>query len=782
MPDKKSESQVLIITGMHRSGTSLTASLLQSAGLHIGRRLMQGTEFNPKGYFENIDFFEFHLDLLRSQGVNVDGWTLQDNLDVPEEFIDQANAIVEKNSLSHIWGWKEPRTTLFLDFWAELLPDARFLLIYRSPWDVIDSLYRRGDELFRSQPELAVKYWVFYNQKVLDFYNKYGDKCLLANIETIVKYQDKYVAEINHKFGINLTNPSPAVYDASLLQTNSSEDGQRPSLIDYYFPEAIEMYQELESRGWHPNQTPDLSWSNQIKSSPYMAWAFRDWANYRLSAAENKSLRVELEGTQAKLEETLSQLNPTRDELEETRSQLQQTESIVEQLRSQLEQTEGILEKTHTQLQKTESILQESHSQLTQKNTELNEVRSQLESQFSQVQEELEQAKSQLSQTQWDVMKYQSQLHHTQEELEQAEQQNREILSHKHQLQSQVNESESRLMKTEMMLSQSRLQLEQGNKTRVRTIAQLHDTQGKLEYAEFQQHKYLAELERLEPQLEKTEIQLSQSLVKLNQVEKNHQRTLVQLHQTQGNLEICQLYLAESQQQQTQYKNQLEEWERLWEKSIEQEDEMEKAIAQYQAKLQATEQELESSQHQLQQTQEEKTQWEQEIEEYEKLLAAASTQENEMEKAIAQYQAKLQGTEQELKSSKHQLQQTQEELQRSQKALNKAQLEAEKLQFYKIVANSAGEQSEERKYQLFVWDAWCAYQVGDLETMAQCLQRSVKYSPKSKTETLSHWLENFSQFAKEKGVPFDTASLTSSEPWKQLIKRAIAVKSLVTQK
>ncbi|WP_434221866.1 sulfotransferase [Limnospira platensis CENA597] len=711
MPDKKSESQVLIITGMHRSGTSLTASLLQSAGLHIGRRLMQGTEFNPKGYFENIDFFEFHLDLLRSQGVNVDGWTLQDNLDVPEEFIDQANAIVEKNSLSHIWGWKEPRTTLFLDFWAELLPDARFLLIYRSPWDVIDSLYRRGDELFRSQPELAVKYWVFYNQKVLDFYNKYGDKCLLANIETIVKYQDKYVAEINHKFGINLTNPSPAVYDASLLQTNSSEDGQRPSLIDYYFPEAIEMYQELESRGWHPNQTPDLSWSNQIKSSPYMAWAFRDWANYRLSAAENKSLRVELEGTQAKLEETLSQLNPTRDELEETRSQLQQTESIVEQLRSQLEQTEGILEKTHTQLQKTESILQESHSQLTG-----------LRSQFSQVQEELDQAKSQLSQTQWDVMKYQSQLHHTQEELEQAEQQNREILSHKHQLQSQVNESESRLMKTEMMLSQSRLQLEQGNKTRVRTIAQLHDTQGKLEYAEFQQHKYLAELERLEPQLEKTEIQLSQSLVKLNQVEKNHQRTLVQLHQTQGNLEICQLYLAESQQQQTQYKNQLEEWERLWEKSIEQEDEMEKAIAQYQAKLQATEQELESSQHQLQQTQ--------------------------------------------------------EELQRSQDQQLKIEEELVRLRLERSF-NPTGETNKQVDYKFLVWKAWSSYTMGNYDEMIVSLRQSWKFRNDSPSETILDWLRSFEQFSSEKNIPFNSESLTKLPEWQKLMKLVMANKPVL---
>ncbi|MEI2422509.1 chromosome partitioning protein ParA, partial [Arthrospira platensis SPKY2] len=106
----------------------------------------------------------------------------------------------------------------------------------------------------------------------------------------------------------------------------------------------------------------------------------------------------------------------------------------------------------------------------------------------------LEQAKSQLSQTQWDVMKYQSQLHHTQEELEQADQQNRELLANQNKLHSQLNESESRLMKTEMILSQSRLQLEQANKTQIRTIAQLHDTQGKLEYSEFQQHQCLSDL------------------------------------------------------------------------------------------------------------------------------------------------------------------------------------------------------------------------------------------------------------------------------------------------
>ena len=35
-------NQSVIITGMHRSGTSLTASLLHSAGIEIGDRLMAG--------------------------------------------------------------------------------------------------------------------------------------------------------------------------------------------------------------------------------------------------------------------------------------------------------------------------------------------------------------------------------------------------------------------------------------------------------------------------------------------------------------------------------------------------------------------------------------------------------------------------------------------------------------------------------------------------------------------------------------------------------------------
>ncbi len=42
---------------------------------------------------------------------------------------------------------------LFLDFWRSLLPNAKFC-DYRAPWEVVDSLYRRGtNPIFFSQPD-----------------------------------------------------------------------------------------------------------------------------------------------------------------------------------------------------------------------------------------------------------------------------------------------------------------------------------------------------------------------------------------------------------------------------------------------------------------------------------------------------------------------------------------------------------------------------------------------------------------------------------------------------
>ena len=62
-------SQLLIITGMHRSGTSLITSILQQSGLPIGEQLLPAAEGNPRGFFEDQAFMLLHQAMLHARGV-----------------------------------------------------------------------------------------------------------------------------------------------------------------------------------------------------------------------------------------------------------------------------------------------------------------------------------------------------------------------------------------------------------------------------------------------------------------------------------------------------------------------------------------------------------------------------------------------------------------------------------------------------------------------------------------------------------------------------------------
>ncbi|MGL6140155.1 MAG: sulfotransferase, partial [Planktothrix sp.] len=603
MQKSNTEQTVFIITGMHRSGTSLAASILQSAGVHIGRRLMEATEFNAKGYFENPDFFEFHLDAFRSLGVNIDGWTLQENLQIDEPLIDRAKQLIEQNALSSVWGWKEPRTTLFLEFWAKLLPEAKFLLIYRSPWEVADSLYRRGDEIFQTQPELAIKYWQHYNQKILDFYNQEQHRCLLTNLKTIVQYQTAYIDTINHKFNVNLSHPAPTAYDPSLLRTEISLNSQRPTLIDHYFPEAIELYQELEGRGWHPEQTPDFSWQELLKPSLYKTWAFQEWVNLRQLEIENKSLKSQLQEQcdeleeakviQAEAEQTKTQLKTAESLLEQSQSQLQETESVLQQSQNKLKETESAFKQAQNKLQETESVLEKSQTQLSKTESVLEQSYNQL----NQSRTELETAKNQLSQAQFDVMRYQSQLHQTQEELEDYEIKYPQIQEELKHSQSQLHEAQAQRDEFESILSQLTTQLQQTQKREERFQIQLHQT--------------LEELEQTKTKLQQDQDNLQQTSNQVKQLKRDLKRSSSQLYQVQSEFDLShsQLQQSESKLEQTQtelteIKSQFQESNRDLKQKQAQVNQLQTELKRSQSQMYQLQIELAQSQLQIQQIQE----------------------------------------------------------------------------------------------------------------------------------------------------------------------------------
>lgn len=146
---KEQKGEVICIIGMHRSGTSMVAKLLNLCGLELGApdQLLGSNKSNPLGHFEHKGFIDIDDALLAHFGGSWDdpplleqGWERDSGL---EPFVQKAKLLLETFFGKSLWGWKEPRTTILLPFWRCLVPNLRFVVCIRSPLEVARSLETR---------------------------------------------------------------------------------------------------------------------------------------------------------------------------------------------------------------------------------------------------------------------------------------------------------------------------------------------------------------------------------------------------------------------------------------------------------------------------------------------------------------------------------------------------------------------------------------------------------------------------------------------------------------
>ena len=330
---------------MHRSGTSLFAALLQEAGVKIGDRLIDGSEGNEAGHFEDVDVVQFHEDALRAQGLPPEGWAQQSSVDVLDRFYPRAEAIAAaKRRAEGVSGWKDPRTTLFLDFWAHRLPETVFLLLYRSPWEVMDSLYRRGDPAFASNPTFALQVWMAYNQALLRFNDCYPNRSLLFSINHVAREPDKFSDLLCNRLQVNLPLlPIADLFDPTRLHYQVSST-HHPVLVRDFFPEAIALLDELEhqnSFGW-PATTP--SWNTLPRSQN---WILQDWLEARRSERQIRhaeEAQIALEQTVRERDDIKKRLDTTEQERNNALQSLDNTERERDNALKFLEETRRELE------------------------------------------------------------------------------------------------------------------------------------------------------------------------------------------------------------------------------------------------------------------------------------------------------------------------------------------------------------------------------------------------------------------------------------------------------
>jgi hypothetical protein len=143
---------VIIVLGMHRSGTSLVAELVHRWGAYAGEEqsLLPADEWNEQGYWEYMPLVWFNDELLAGVAAN---WLVppgdEDNNRLVERarepaLRDEALRLLQTmNSRANIWFWKDPRLGLVLPFWKNFWTSPIYIVTVRHPLDIARSLQRR---------------------------------------------------------------------------------------------------------------------------------------------------------------------------------------------------------------------------------------------------------------------------------------------------------------------------------------------------------------------------------------------------------------------------------------------------------------------------------------------------------------------------------------------------------------------------------------------------------------------------------------------------------------
>lgn len=254
------QQKVLIVGGMHRSGTSLTAGWLEQCGVFMGDALIPADPTNPKGHFEDRTISRFQRKIFTSNGLHhylvLPGQAIKI---APESYADAQNLLAEQRLQKPApqWGWKDPRTTLLLDFWKSVMPEAKFIFVFRPYTQVVDSLSRRKAhnartprEQFRHRLTLPRSDWRFarvwqrYNQDLLDFAERYPQDTLVLATDTLISNSLAVLQYLNQQWDFDLEMIDILQsYDPNLLRSKPMH--LRRAYLRSVVPEVEPLYQKL---------------------------------------------------------------------------------------------------------------------------------------------------------------------------------------------------------------------------------------------------------------------------------------------------------------------------------------------------------------------------------------------------------------------------------------------------------------------------------------------------------------------------------------------------------
>ena len=217
------DKSVVVILGMHRSGTSVLARCMKVFGFSLGNKLLPAQADNPKGFFEDEEIVNLNKEMLASLGSSWEKISIIHEEEVRSlygtEFFSCAVQLIEKRlqSFPH-FAVKDPRFVLLLPFWKKVFASCnipvKYVIPVRNPISVAASLKKRnGMELGQ-----GIQLWLAY--VLASFRYSDGETRVVVDYDMLLENSSKEISRISSALHLPLDGEKLHCFQEEFLDHN----------------------------------------------------------------------------------------------------------------------------------------------------------------------------------------------------------------------------------------------------------------------------------------------------------------------------------------------------------------------------------------------------------------------------------------------------------------------------------------------------------------------------------------------------------------------------------
>lgn len=293
------------------------------------------------------------------------------------------------------WGWSDENNLDTLTYWQQAEQNTRFILVFDSPKLLLAQLL--GKEVTPNVLEQAINSWLIYHQKMLDFFEKNNQNCLLIegelainnlmnvkehiqSITTNLKLKNNWQLQISDKVEESKINPMFEIVASEILKQ---------------YPESLALYETLVEKSSIRLKARHLPVKNDLATLIQTLNLFNEQEDFKkkllIENAHLQSQLMALVSEKQSLEQQLSQnvllLEQSKNSINaEQKAQIERSEQENKLLISQLHQIQEELEKYYLQHQKTTEQLKSVEQQKQQLQSQA-DAKAKLESELNTLKE-----------------------------------------------------------------------------------------------------------------------------------------------------------------------------------------------------------------------------------------------------------------------------------------------------------------------------------------------------------------------------------------------------------